>query len=70
MNLLTGKSYLEEWASNKKSVTESESATVKDSRNFLLIVNRACVSIQSSVLGVPRISCDKKKCIPYFLFEG
>jgi hypothetical protein len=61
MNLLAGKSYLEEWASTKKFVTESESATLKDSRNFLLIVNWACVSIQSSVLGVPRISCDKKK---------
>jgi len=70
MNLLAEKSYLEEWASNKKFVNESESATVKDRRNLLLIVNRACVSIHSSVLGVPRISCDKKKCILYFLFEG
>jgi len=63
MNLLTGTSYFQEWASNKKCLTESECATVKDRRNLLLIVNivnRACVSMQSSVLGILRISFEKK----------
>lgn len=51
---------MEEWALDKKFVTESESLPVKDRRNLLLIVKRACVSIQSSILDIPSISCEKK----------
>lgn len=57
------------WASNKKFVAESKSVTVKNRRNLLLIVNRACVYIQSSILGVPRISCDKKYAFLIFCLK-